>query len=71
MTFSYDISEMPGIVSQKWKLINNSINKEDIYYDNQWLTYLFDEKGEYTVELELTDVNGNRNITKKNILTIK
>lgn len=71
MTFSYDLTKMPGVIDQKWRLINNSVKKEDIYYDNQWLTYLFDTKGEYSVELELTDINGNKNITKKNILTIK
>ena len=71
MTFSYDLTKMPGVITQKWRLINNSVNKEDIYYDNQWLTYLFDTKGEYSIELELTDINGNKNITKKNILTIK
>jgi len=71
MTFSYDLTKMPGVINQKWRLINNSVNKEDIYYDNQWLTYLFDTKGEYSIELELTDINGNKNITRKNILTIK
>jgi len=71
MTFSYDLTKMPGIINQKWRLINNSVKKEDIYYDNQWLTYLFDTKGEYSIELELTDLNGNKNITRKNILTIK
>lgn len=71
MTFSYDLTKMPGVIEQKWRLINNSVKKEDIYYDNQWLTYLFDTKGEYSIELELTDLNGNKNITRKNILTIK
>jgi len=71
VTFSYDLTKMPGVIEQKWRLINNSVKKEDIYYDNQWLTYLFDTKGEYSIELELTDLNGNKNITRKNILTIK
>lgn len=71
VTFSYDLTKMPGVIEQKWRLINNSVKKEDIYYDNQWLTYLFDTKGEYSLELELTDLNGNKNITRKNILTIK
>jgi hypothetical protein len=34
------------------------------------LTYLFKYKGDYTVELELTDVNGNKNTINKNILKI-
>lgn len=70
ITFSYDISKMPGIVSQKWKLKNNNKNVDDIYYNNTWLTYLFKHKGDYTIELELTDVNGNKNKTNKNILKI-
>lgn len=70
LTFSYDLTNMPGIESQRWRLINNTLNLDDIYYDNQWLTYLFKRKGEYTVELELTDKNGNKNKTTKNILNI-
>lgn len=70
VTFSYDLTNMPGIRTQKWRLINNTLDKEDIYYDNQWLTYLFKYKGYYTVELELTDLNGNTNTITKNILNI-
>jgi hypothetical protein len=70
VTFSYDTTNMPGIVSQKWTLKNNNENINDIYYSNTWLTYLFKYKGDYTVELELTDVNGNKNTINKNILKI-
>lgn len=70
LTLSYDITNMPGIVSQKWVLKNNTLNIEDIYYNNKWLTYLFKHKGEYSVELELMDVNGNINTTNKNIIKI-
>jgi hypothetical protein len=70
VTFSYDKGNMPGIVSQRWKLTNISKNDGDIYYDNQWLTYLFKERGDYVLELELTDCNGNKNQTKRNIITI-
>ena len=70
LTFSYDLTNIPGIESQQWKLINNTLNIDDIYYNNQWLTYLFKHKGNYTVELELTDKNGNKNKTTKNILNI-
>ena len=70
VTFSYDNTNMPGVTSQRWRLINNTLNKEDIYYNNQWLTYLFKHKGYYTVELELTDLNGNTNKVTKNILNI-
>lgn len=70
VTFSYDNTKMPGIISQKWTLKNNSENVDDIYYSNMWLTYLFKYKGDYTIELELTDVNGNKNKINKNILKI-
>ena len=70
VTFSYDITNMPGIVSQKWTLKNISQNISDIYYSNTWLTYLFKHKGDYNIELELTDVNGNKNTINKNILKI-
>ena len=70
VTFSYDITNMPGIVSQKWTLKNISQNIDDIYYNNTWLTYLFKYKGDYNIELELTDVNGNKNKINKNILKI-
>mgnify|MGYP003324230581 CR=1 FL=1 len=70
VTLSYDLTNMPGVISQKWRLINNSLNIQDIYYNNQWFTHLFKQKGFYTVELELTDLNGNKNKVTKNILNI-
>lgn len=70
VTLAYDNTNMPGISSQKWKLINNTLKREDIYYNNKYMTYLFKDRGYYTVELELTDLNGNKNSTKKNILNI-
>jgi len=70
VTFSYDTTNMPGIIGQRWTLKNNNENVNDIYYSNTWLTYLFKYKGDYTIELELTDVNGNKNTINKNILKI-
>lgn len=70
VTFSFDTTNMPGIASQKWTLKNISQNIDDIYYSNMWLTYLFKHKGDYNIELELTDVNGNKNTINKNILKI-
>lgn len=70
VTFSYDTTKMPGIVGHEWRLKNNTQNIEDIYYNNQWLTYLFKYKGDYEVQLELTDLNGNKNIVNKNIIKI-
>ena len=70
VTLSYDLTNMPGIKKQRWRLINNTLNLSDIYYDNQWLTYLFKDKGDYSIELELVDSNDNINKTTKNILKI-
>ena len=70
VTLSYDLTNMPGIVYQNWKLTNNTLDIDDIYYSNQVLTYLFKDSGYYTVELELRDSNGNKNTITKNILNI-
>jgi len=71
MTFSADKSMMPGKNKYRWTIRNNSTSMSDIYYSNKWLTYLFEDKGDYTLELEVTDVNGNTNTLVKNALTIK
>lgn len=70
VTFSYDTTKMPGIISHNWRLKNNTLNIDDIYYNNQWLTYLFKYKGEYEIQLELIDSNGNKNTINKNIIKI-
>ncbi len=70
-TFSYDNTKVPGVAKQEWVLKNNSKNIDDIYYNNRWLPYVFDETGDYTLSLKITDVNGNEIKTTKNILTIK
>lgn len=71
MTFAVDNSKMAGKLAYRWKVTNNSSNEGDIYYNNKWLTYLFNSKGDYTIELEITDINGNKNKVTKNALTIK
>lgn len=71
VTLSWDKTKMPGIKKQTWKLVNNTIPSEDIYYYNTWFTYLFSLKGDWSVELEVEDLNGNKNKIDKKILTIK
>lgn len=71
MTFTADSSKMAGKSSYRWRVINNSKDVDDIYYNNKWLTYLFEHKGDYTIELEVRDINGNTNKVIKNALTIK
>jgi hypothetical protein len=71
MTYVAEASKIPGKFSYSWKLHNNSKDIDDIYYNNKWLTYLFEHKGDYTIELEVRDVNGNTKKSSKNALTIK
>ena len=69
ITVSYDKSNMPGIVRQDWKITNNKTGSI-ITYNKQWLTYLFTEKGDYTIELEVMDCNGNINSIKKSMISV-
>jgi hypothetical protein len=72
LTISADITKMPGIKNQKWT-ITNSISSEanDIYYDDMWLTYIFQHPGYYTIKLEVEDTNGNTNSIERNMLKVK
>jgi TPP-dependent pyruvate/acetoin dehydrogenase alpha subunit len=69
ITMSYDKTNMPGIVSQTWAIINNTTN-EIVTYQGQWLTYLFSERGDYTIQLTVLDCNGNVNTTKRNMISV-
>ena len=69
ITMSYDKTNMPGIVNQEWSIINNRTN-ETVTYQGQWLTYLFSERGDYTIQLTVTDCNGNINTTKRNMISV-
>jgi hypothetical protein len=69
ITMSYDKTNMPGIVSQTWSIINNTTD-ETVTYQGQWLTYLFSERGDYTIQLTVTDCNGNINTTKRNMISV-
>ncbi len=71
MTFSFDKSNMPGVVSYKWTLNNLTNNTiEQIETHNEWFTYLFRDRGDYKITLELIDSNGNKNIVSRNIISI-
>jgi PKD repeat protein len=63
---------MAGIKNQKWT-ISNSISSEanDIYYDDMWLTYIFQKPGYYTIKLDVEDTNGNVNSIERNMLKVK
>ena len=72
LTISTDISKFPGARKPKWT-ITNITNPEinDIYYNNMWLTYIFQEPGEYSIQLEAEDTYGNKNVVKRNMLKVK
>lgn len=71
LTFAFEKTNMPGVISWKWT-INNTSNPlfEEVVCYNQWLTYLFSERGDYTIKLELIDSNGNKNEITRNMLSI-
>ena len=72
VTISTDISKFPGATKAKWTITNLS-NPEitDIYYNNMWLTYIFQDPGNYSIQLETEDTNGNKNVVQRNMLKVK
>ncbi len=72
LTISTDISKFPGARKPIWT-ITNITNPEinDIYYNNMWLTYIFQEPGDYSIQLEAEDTYGNKNVVKRNMLKVK
>lgn len=72
LTFTYDMTKIPGKDIPKWTLKNiDSPGTDDIYFTGRWFTYLFKRSGRYSLSLELQDSNGNKKTTTKNVLTIK
>jgi hypothetical protein len=72
VNFTYDNSKVPGKVNPTWILHReDDPNFSDIYYNNQYFSYMFNQKGSYTITLKIEDTNGNSNsITKKEIIKI-
>jgi hypothetical protein len=72
LTFTYDMTKIPGKDEPEWSLRNiDSTGTDDIYFTGRWFTYLFKRKGRYELKLKLKDSNGNTNQITKNILIIK
>lgn len=72
LTFSYDMSKIPGKDLPIWQLTNlDSPDTDDIYFTGRWFTYLFKRSGRYELSLQLQDTNGNKNKKTKNVLIIK
>lgn len=72
VTISTDISKFPGAKNPKWTITNLS-NPEitDIYYNNMWLTYIFQEPGDYSIQLEAEDTYNNKNVIRRNMIKVK
>jgi len=72
INFNYSLSEMDGKVKPTWELIKeNDENWENIYYNNPYFSYLFTQKGSYTINLTIEDGNGNtKTKTKKEFVKI-
>jgi hypothetical protein len=72
VTISTDISKFPGAKNPIWTITNLS-NPEinDIYYNNMWLTYIFKEPGDYSIQLEAEDTYNNKNVIRRNMIKVK
>lgn len=72
VNFTYDASRMYGKKNPVWKLTKESDpNFPDIYDRNQYFSFLFTERGSYTLTLELEDTNGNKQtVTKRELIKI-
>ena len=71
ITIAADGSKMAGLKNPVWKIehASNPANN-DIYYNNMWLTYIFQEPGFYSIELSAEDTYGNKNVVKRNMIKV-
>jgi hypothetical protein len=72
VNFTYDSAKMWGKKNPVWKMVKEGDpNFPDIYFRNRYFSYMFTQKGSYSVSLELEDTNGNRKtVTKNEIIKI-
>jgi hypothetical protein len=66
MNFTYDNSKIVGKTQSEWFLEKEGDPAfSNIYYNNQYFSYMFNQKGSYSLSLTITDSNGNKNTIKK------
>lgn len=72
VNFTYDNSKMWGKKNPKWTLTKeDDPNFENIYYNNKYFSYMFTERGSYSISLDLEDTNGNtKRVTKNELIKI-
>jgi hypothetical protein len=72
VNFTYDPAKMWGKKNPTWILKKeNDSSFQDIYDENRYFSYLFTQRGSYTLSLTLEDTNGNiQTITKPEIIKI-
>lgn len=61
--FTYDNSKILGKQNPKWTLILNDVVIKE--FNEKWFSYIFLEKGEYSLKLDLYDTNGNISTVEK------
>lgn len=72
VTIACDGSKMPGLKNPVWRIQHSSNPaNDDIYYNNMWLTYIFQKPGYYSIELSAEDTYGNTNVIKRNMIKVK
>lgn len=65
----YEYSKIVGKCTPTWTIINNT-SQESKTYEGRYLTFLLKKTGNYTVELNLKDVNGNEYKITRNIFVV-
>jgi hypothetical protein len=72
VNFTYDNSKINGKKNPIWKLSKEGDQDfTDIYYNNKFFSYMFTQRGSYTLSLQLEDTNGNKKeVTKQEIIKI-
>ena len=66
MNFTYDNSKIVGKTKAYWVLEKEGDPAfSNIYYNNQYFSYMFNQRGSYSLSLTIIDSNGNKNTIKK------
>jgi hypothetical protein len=66
VNFTYDNCKIKGKTKSTWKLTKeDDLSFSDIYYNNQYFSYMFNQKGSYSLSLTIEDSNGNKKTVKK------